>query len=486
MGQIEPGTADIVRRLQSVELFGELTDDQYQWLASVSRQRSLRDGEVLFHDGDPGTHFFVLVEGELIVTKESDGHDEVLTRHSAHPRPIDSHDGKPAVAHRFTGELPLLTEGGYVATARAVGDTLVYSYTRADFFEMLTRCTGVARLLLPVLAWRIRSSEAQARHRATVMALGTLAAGLAHELNNPTAAVTRVAEDLTPAIARLDSCAQQWGSAATPQERAALSATAQLVATSPTPSETDPLALADAEDALAKWAEQHGASHPQTLASSLAELGLTDAWLAEQVGGMRPQILPQALKQLTAILETRTLTMDLRAAAPRISALIASTRDYTNLDRAPEQTFSLVDGLEATLTVLRPKLAGVRIVREYAPDLPSAKGYPSELNQVWTNLIDNAVDAMSSRGTIRLRAYAESRCLTVEIGDTGPGIPDEVLPRIFEPFYTTKEVGKGTGLGLHLAYRIVTQRHRGSLTVRSAPGDTRMTVRFPINGHGSA
>ncbi|MFC1416102.1 sensor histidine kinase [Streptacidiphilus cavernicola] len=477
----EPGIPD---RLRSIELFDELTDEQHAWLTGVTGLRRLEDGEILFEDGAEATHFYVLSDGELIVTKLIDGRNEVLTRHSSHPTAADQHDDKPSVAHRFTGELPLLTDGGYVATATAVGPTTVLVYTKDAFLDILVRCAGVARMLLPVLAWRIKASEMQARNRATTMALGTLAAGLAHELNNPAAAMARVAQDLVPAVERLDRSAQRWGSTADAADREALAAAVRAAAEAPVPTVTDPVSAADAEDDLLGWAEERGCSRAAVLASALADQGLTTDWLDERLDGIRPESLAAALDHLSSLLETRVLTGELRAAAPRISTLVAATRDYANLDRAPEQTFAVTDGLEATLTMLRPKLAQVRVVRDYAPGLPPMTGYPTELNQVWTNLIDNAVDAMEGAGTLTLRVAREGACLTVEIGDTGTGIPADSLPRIFEPFYTTKDVGKGTGLGLHLSHRIVHQRHHGSITARSAPGDTRILVRVPLDGGG--
>ncbi|MFD4138620.1 ATP-binding protein [Streptomyces sp. NPDC058572] len=467
-------------RLREIELFADVTDSQLDWLTSVTDERSLRDGDILFRDGDPATQFHVLLEGELVVTKVVDGREELLTRHTTRPRPGDGHEGKPSAAHRFTGELPLLTGGGYVATAAASGDTVVLCCPKQAFFDMLVRCPSVAGVLLPVLAWRITSSEVQARNRATVTALGTLAAGLAHELNNPAAAVARAAQDLGPSVDRLAATAQRWGGAADDREQAVLREALAEIARTPPPVDADPLALADLEDGLDDWATEQGAQRPTPLASALAERGLGQDWLAGRVTGMRPDVLPVALDQLSVLLEARGLADQLQSAGPRISALVAATRDYANLDRAPQQEFSVTDGLDATLTMLRPKLAGVRIVREYAPELPPVTGYPTELNQVWTNLIDNAVDAMDGRGVLTLRTCFQGTCMTVEIGDTGCGIPADALSRIFEPFYTTKDVGKGTGLGLHLSYRIVTQRHEGSMTARSAPGDTWMTVRIPV------
>ncbi|MEU8693814.1 ATP-binding protein [Streptomyces sp. NPDC048665] len=469
-------------RLREIELFAGLTDDQVDWLASVTEERQLDDGEVLFEDGDSASHFHVLLDGELAVTKVVDGREELLTRHTTRPRPGEGHEGKPPAAHRFTGELPLLTGGDYVATAVAVGPTTVLSCPKQAFFDMLVRCPSVAGVLLPVLAWRITSSEVQARNRVTLAALGTLAAGLAHELNNPAAAVARAAEDLGPVVDRLVDTAEEWGKAADDRERSVLGEIVAEIGRTPPPAETDPFALADLEEQLGDWSGERGARRPDALASVLAERGLDRLWLAERMSGVRQHVVPAALDQLAALLDVHDLTTQLRTAGPRISALVAATRDYTNLDRAPRQEFSVPEGLDATLTMLRPKLGNIRIVRQYAPDVPPITGYPTELNQVWTNLIDNAVDAMDGEGVLTLRTCLQGSCLTVEIGDTGCGIPAGSVSRIFEPFYTTKDVGKGTGLGLHLSYRIVTQRHAGSMSARSAPGDTWIAVRIPVNG----
>ncbi|MFF4457475.1 ATP-binding protein [Streptomyces goshikiensis] len=475
--------------LSGLEIFEGLTEDQLDWLVSVSEPRVLGDGEILFRDGEEATGFHVLLAGGLVVTKVVDGREEVLTRHSTEEESAaaEEHDGKPSAAHRFTGELPLLTDGAYVATAAASGPaTTVVAYPKPVFFEMLTRCHGVAAVLIPVLAWRIKSSEVQARKRATVEALGTLAAGLAHELNNPAAAVARAAQELAPALERLTRTAHAWGAAASGAERSVLDRLAEELDKLPPPEITDPLAQADAEEEIADWAQEAGTERAGLLGSGISDLGLELGWLLERLEGVGEPALPAALDHLAALLETRSLAAELRAAGPRISQLVAATRDYANLDRAPEQTFSVTDGLENTLVVLRAKLAGISIVRKYEPDLPELTGYPSELNQVWTNLVDNAAEAMEGSGVLTLRVRAEGVCMVVEITDTGRGIPEDSLPRIFEPFYTTKDVGKGTGLGLHLSYRIVTQRHHGSIAARSRPGETRMVIRLPFAGNAPA
>ncbi|MGW0395865.1 ATP-binding protein [Streptomyces sp. NPDC003042] len=476
-------TSELRSALHGLEIFAAINEDQLDWLVSVSEPRVLADGEVLFRDGEEATGFHVLLSGGLVVTKVVDGREEVLTRHSTGEgsAAAEEHDGKPSAAHRFTGELPLLTDGSYVATAAASGPaTTVVAYAKPVFFEMLSRCQGVAAVLLPVLAWRIKSSEVQARKRATVEALGTLAAGLAHELNNPAAAVARAAQELAPALERLTGTAYAWGAAASGAERSVLDRLTEELDKLPPPATTDPLAQADAEEEIADWAEEAGAERPGLLGAGASDLGLELGRLLDGLEGIGEPALPAALDHLAALLEARSLAAELRAAGPRISQLVAATRDYANLDRAPEQRFAVTGGLENTLVVLRAKLAGITIVRAYEPDMPELTGYPGELNQVWTNLVDNAAEAMEGAGTLTLRARAEGVCMVVEITDTGRGIPEDVLPRIFEPFYTTKDVGKGTGLGLHLSYRIVTQRHHGSITARSRPGETRMVVRLPL------
>lgn len=274
--------------LRGLEIFAGITEEQLDWLVSVSQPRVLADGDVLFRDGEEATGFHILLSGGLVVTKVVDGREEVLTRHSTEEESAaaDDHDGKPSAAHRFTGELPLLTDGSYVATAAASGpSTTVVAYPKPVFFEMLTRCHGVAAVLIPVLAWRIKSSEVQARKRATVEALGTLAAGLAHELNNPAAAVARAAQELAPALERLTRTAQAWGAAASGAERAVLDRIAEELDKLPPPVTTDPFAQADAEEEIADWAEDAGTERPGLLGSGVADLGLELGWLVQRLEG---------------------------------------------------------------------------------------------------------------------------------------------------------------------------------------------------------
>ena len=472
------GTDEIRERLRNVELFSGCTDQQYNWLSTAGEVRRLRDGEIIIRDGAKAAHFFVLLEGELVVTKNVLDHEEVIARHvfASHDDPAEQH--RPAL-HQFTGELPLLTDGINVATVRASGDATVLSLSADTFFDLLGMLPNALRVLLPTLAWRVRSLEIRAREQATIAALATLAAGLAHELNNPVAAIGRATDCLGGSITRLSTTALSLGTLATEDDRAVLDGVIGDV-TRENRAQTDPLAAADRIDELLTWPHAAHASDPDAFASALAEHGITADWLDRRLGAVRPGALPTALDLLCAVVECHDLLADIRGAISRILPLVSATCDYANVDRATCRELSVPETLDTTLTVLSAQMTEINIVRSYHPDTPSIMAYPSELNQVWTNLIQNAVDAMNGRGTLTLSVAPMDQCVAIGIADTGTGIPEGSLSRIFQPFYTTKEVGKGTGLGLHICHRIVTQLHKGSITVRSTPGDTRFLIRLPV------
>jgi signal transduction histidine kinase len=468
--------------LGRVLLFEGLAEGELAWLAKVGEPRRLVPGEVLFREGQPAAHFYVLLDGELVVTKILDGQEEELTRHSSDPASARPEPGKPLAANCVTGEIPLLSGTAHAATVRAEGPVKLVGYSGEDFVEMLDRCNGVARRLLPVLAWRLKSVQAQARDHAAAAALDTLAAALAHELNNPVSVVDRAARELADVVELLVETAWSWGEVASPDEHTSVAAMIrQLVAAEPDDAlPVDALTMADIEDELADWAQAAGAAHPELLATVMAERGLLLADLREHTAGLGPTVLPAALDHLAAVLEARTTAAELSQAGRRIAALVAATRDCTRRDRGPRREVSVVESLESTLTLLRTKLGPVSVVRDYQPELPALSGHPAELGQVWTNLVDNALDAMSGRGTLTLRVRHEAGVLVVDVIDSGPGIAAEALPRVFEPFFTTKDVGRGRGLGLHLAHQIVTQRHKGTISARSVPGETRIEVRLPV------
>jgi signal transduction histidine kinase len=473
----------LVDRLRDVELFADLDAAQLQWLAEAGRPLRLADGAVLFSDGELGRHFYVLLVGELLITKVVDGREEVFGRHVADVTTVaPERDGKPRAAHQFTGELPMLAGGGYVAKAVAVGDTELLSYERDVFFQMLARCPQVCRILLPVLAWRIHSYEEKIGRRSMLEGLGTLAAGLAHELNNPTAALLRTASELRDAMGSLTGHTAAWAELATVEERATVAALRATVGgAGPLPAVDNVLATADAEDLARDWLTGHGMAADTDLAAILAEQGFLGPALDQLADRLRPAVLPAAVGYLCFALYTETLLTDITEAGQRIEALVRSAKAYSNLDRAPQQDVDVHGGLDATLAMLAAKLRGITVHRDYA-DLGQVRGYPGELNQVWTNLIDNAVDAMGGVGQLWLSTRTESADIVVEIRDDGPGVPSDALPWLFQPFFTTKDIGKGTGLGLHLCRDVITQRHDGTIEVCSTPGDTRFTVRLPATG----
>jgi signal transduction histidine kinase len=483
-----------VATLRGITLFAALDGEQLAWLAQAGTQLSLTDGDVLFRDGDRAEAFFVLVDGELAFsTTDHNGREQLLTRHvrRAHAgddvgRAETDHDGKPSAAHEFTGELPLLADADYIATAVAVGPTQVLRYAKPEFFEMLVRCPQVCTVLLPVLAWRIHASEVAVRRRDTLEALGTLAAGLAHELNNPAAAVARSASelaDLFPQLLRDCSC---LGRQAEPEELSAVNTSIDSVRNRAPLRAVDPLDAMDAMDAITDWLEDRGIDAGR-IADDLVECGLRVNDLDELAGQLRPEVIRPAVEVVAGSLRGHATVAEVVGAIGRISALIASTKAYSDLDRAAERDeVDVVEGVEATLTLLVSKLSGIHVVRDYRASLPRISGRPSELNQVWTNLVDNAVDAMPDGGTLTITADGVGDDLLVEFRDTGSGVPPDAMPRLFQPFFTTKDVGRGTGLGLYLSHEIVSRRHGGAISVSSEPGDTRFCVRLPVRQGGHA
>ncbi|MGW4642350.1 sensor histidine kinase [Sphaerisporangium sp. NPDC004334] len=471
------GAADLLPdELRAHPLFDGLTGEQYRWLADSGRSRELGDGEVLFAEGAPARFFVVLLDGELLISKVVDDRDEVLARHSTR----DGAEERAMLAHTFTGELCVLAGDAYLATATSVGHSRVALYDRDTFLQMLVRAPRVSEMVVPVLALRAQDMIVSGGRRSTLASLGTLAAGIAHELNNPASAVIRAIGELDDAVEELEAAAETWGQTAEQAERAALAAARRDWLARPRGSGPgDALGVSLLEEELQDWLEDHGLGDGSALAPLLAERGLDTGWLDDLGARVFDARLPAALRYLSESLRIRSCVMDVREAGTRVSAIVRNTKEYTNLDRAPETDVDVREGLESTLAMLRPKLAGITVVRDYAPPLPRVPGYPTELNQVWTNLVDNAAGAMGGRGELRVSVRGEGGCVLVEVADTGPGIDAAVLPRVFEPFFTTKDIGAGTGLGLHLSHRIVTKRHRGSITVRSRPGDTRFQVRLP-------
>jgi len=335
------------------------------------------------------------------------------------------------------------------------------------------------RHLIEGLYHTARSIESTARQRESLITLGTLAAGLAHEINNPAAAATRAADALDAACQTLlSSLGRLAHDEISAQQFTALDALRCEI--EPRAAVSDRLALADHEEALSSWLTSHGIAGEWMIAPPLAAAGVDLGWCERAAAVLPGPALQPGLEWVASTLSAATLLAEIKESSRRISELVAAVRSYSQMDRASMQYINVTDGLESTLVMLGHKLrAGITVVRDYSAGVPQIEAYPGELNQVWTNIIDNAIDAMDGAGTLRLATRAEGDEVVIEVGDSGPGMPPEVAARAFEAFYTTKDVGKGTGLGLDIAQRIVVERHGGTITIDSRPGDTVLRVRLP-------
>jgi signal transduction histidine kinase len=351
-----------------------------------------------------------------------------------------------------------------------------------DFAYVLNTWFPMATHLLDGLFLGMTNAEALTGQREKLIALGALSAGLAHELNNPAAAEARAAEALS---GRLQEGRQAMIKLAPQLVKGELHNLLDLLNEAIERAGAAPslstLEAGDLEDALAARLQGAGVEEAWELAPALASAGIEEAWVDRVVACTGPAA-PYALRWLSATLEVESLVGEIRSSAARISELVGAMKDYSHLDKAPLEEIDVHDGLESTLIIFVHKLKqGVKVVRDYDRSLPKVLARGGELNQVWTNIIDNAIDAMGGKGTLTIRTTRDRDSVLVEIGDTGPGIPAELQRRIFEPFFTTKDVGEGTGLGLDISYRIVVRRHHGDIRVESKPGDTRFRVWIPFH-----
>lgn len=463
-----------IEELRGIELFTGLTDDQLAELAAGGDEVAFGPGDVLFSEGEHADEWWVLLSGSLDLVRRVGREDVVVAR-------MD-------LPGRWAGGFRAWDDNGiYLATGRGAEPGRCLRLDAPRLRELVDHWFPLAGHLIGGLHSTARSIESTVRQRDALVTLGTLAAGLAHEINNPAAAAARTVDDLgracdglLAALARLahdDISAEQF------------SALDDLRRDAVTPEALDALALSDRESELAEWLDRHAVPDPWTLAGGLVTGGIDVAWCERARIAVGARALPPGLDWVAATFSAKTLLMELKDAVRRISELVAAVRSYSQLDRASAQRIDVHDGLESTLTMLGHKLRdGVTVVRAYA-DLPQLDAYAGELNQVWTNLIDNAVDAIrdsgDGSGTLTIRTRADGDRVVVEIADTGPGMPPEVVARAFEPFFTTKDVGRGTGLGLDIARRIVVERHGGLIDIESASdGGTTMRVSLPLKPSG--
>lgn len=443
-------------------LFPVLTAEQLAEVRAFATEVELADGETMVAEGETRYPFWVALDGGIRAFKRVRGADMLLAVHG------------PGT---FTGDLSMLTGEGARATTRAAGPTRALRVECDAIVPLLAGCGGIGALVLGALARRTFDLETYLREQEKLVALGRMAAGLAHELNNPASAVRGAARHLADAVVALHDRAARNDADLDEAQRAAAVALVRRSLEATVCAAPDPLAEADAEDAVTAWLEGRGMEGAWEVAPTLACVGLDDARLPEVFGGLTGRALGDAASGLEAALSAACLVRELSQAAARISELVAAVKTYTYMDRQALREVDVHEGLDATLAMMGYKLkSGVSVVRAYDRSLPRIHAYGSELNQVWTNLIDNAVQAMGGMGTLTLTTRMDEGRVTVEIQDDGPGIPPEVVHRIWEPFFTTKEVGVGTGLGLDIVRHIVEQHHGGVIRVHSAPGDTRFTV----------
>jgi signal transduction histidine kinase len=460
--------------LRELFLFTDLTDTQLDWIREHSETFDVGDGEVVVSEGEQARCFYVLLAGTLQMTRLVAGDPVEITR-------TDQRGVYFGATQFYLGDQ---VDQTYGASVRTLSDCRLLALPSRDFNEVFRRWYPMAVHLLQGMFVGIANSNALVGQRERLLALGKLSAGLTHELNNPAAAASRAADTLRERLAgmrhklallaegRLDRDALKTLTVL--QER--------FVAAGRSAPALTALQAGDLEDELADWLDDHDVTGGWELAPVFVAGGLRVADLEEVAETAPPESLEGALRWLAYTVDTENLVREIGDATTRITALVGAAKQYSQLDRAPHQDIDLHDGLDATLVMLARKLGeGVRVVKDYDRALPTIPAYPAELNQVWTNLIDNAADAMEGTGTLTVRTARDGEFALVEIGDTGPGVAPEVAKRIFEPFFTTKPVGQGTGLGLDVSWRVVVSRHHGDLQVQSQPGDTRFQVRLPLH-----
>jgi len=451
--------------LIKVAAFQGAPDNELDWFLSQCEELHLTAGQIVFREDDPADAMFVILEGEIQGRWEQGGEMMVFS----------------IGAGNVSGKLPFSRMSNYTVSVRALVASRVLRFPAARFTELIKQCPELVRRLVGVMSDRIRETTRMEEQQAKLAALGKLSAGLAHELNNPASAAKRAASQLRNALQRIRDASHELGARElTPAQKSKIDAVEhEFIDQKRTPPDT--LRVSELEDQIDSALRARGFSDMWELAGDLARRGFDADALTPLLDGFDAATVRAALNRFTAALEIWSLVDQIESSTSRISDLVRAIKEYTYMDQASVQDVDIVRSLENTLIILNHKLKrGVTVHRQY-PDRPLlVSSFGSELNQVWTNLIDNASDAMDGKGDLDVRAFQDDDCVVVEIGDSGSGIPAEVQPRIFEPFFTTKGVGQGTGLGLDTVHRIV-RKHKGSISFTSRPGRTVFQVRLPMS-----
>ncbi len=464
----------------SLFLFEKLTPGQLGRLCEAGRVERYEPGTV-YAEGDPATCFYVMVEGTVVLSRRVGGDDVEVTRTSQ----------RGVYAGAMQAYLGDRVPQVYNNSLRVTEPTRFFVLPADTFADIMQDWFPMAVHLLEGLFFGVKSTQRAVGQRERLLALGSLSAGLTHELNNPAAAAVRATASLRERVGKMRRKLRVISEGAYDRETLAglieiQERTAERVAKAPVLS---PLEASDREDLLSDWLDDHGVTEGWRIAPTFVQAGLDEDWLEQVAAAVDEETLASAVGWLNYTVETELLMDEIQDSAARISHLVDAAKQYSQLDRAPFQVADVHELLDSTLLMLSGKLGrGIRVVKEYDRTLPRVPAYPAELNQVWTNLVDNAVAAMretDGEGTLTVRTAREDDRLLVEFGDTGPGIPAEIRDRVFDPFFTTKPVGEGTGLGLDISWRIVVNKHHGSLRFESEPGDTRFQVLLPLTARAS-
>ncbi|MEX2426476.1 MAG: ATP-binding protein [Thermomicrobiaceae bacterium] len=442
-------------------IFCGLRDEDLMELIIAGSQRVEEPGTTIIQEGARGESLFVILSGEVEVLRDAGDSETTLARFG------------PGA---FVGEMALVDEGPRTASVRTIEQSNVLEITRAQFDRLIDESPDAGRALVRTILRRLKSTEAMLVNQEKLAGLGRLSAGLAHELNNPASAVGRFTEQLVGTFEQWQQSSIELIESEHPIQLSGL----LLNGASSGGNGMSSLELADAEDHLAEWLENHKIDQFWDVASNLAASGWTVSDLEKLEREIAPDDIAPVINWLSAESGIRVILAEIRTSAQRLSQIVSSVKSYSHMDRAAREPTDVNQGLESTMVILRYKTRNLQVSMDLDPELPLLDGYPGELNQVWTNLVDNAVDAMGGDGTLEIRTFSDRSCVVVTISDSGSGITDEHRRRLFEPFFTTKDVGQGTGLGLHISHNIVVHRHGGRIDVESRPGKTTFTVSLPI------
>ncbi len=458
--------------LKTLFLFEKLDDGQLDFLSRHGVVETFAAGTTVYAEGDQATCFYVLLDGEIALRRRVRGDDVEASRTS-----------QRGVYGGATQAYIRNTPHSYPHSMYAITDVELYQLPADVFADAIRDWFPMAMHLLEGLFFGMQSFNSVTNERERLLALGSLSAGLTHELNNPAAAAVRATSVLRTRVAGMRSKLAMIadGRLDGTQLHTLVELQDEAVKRAAAAPELTPMQTSDAEDAVADWLDERDITGAWDIAPTLVAGAVDPAWLDKVATTVGPEYTEGAIRWLTYTLDTELLMSEIEDAVTRISGLVAAAKQYSQLDRAPHQTVDVHDLIIATVVMLKAKIPkGIKVEKQLDRSLPPIPAYAAELNQVWTNLIDNALNAMGDEGTLTITTSRDEGFVVVEVRDTGPGIPPEIRPRIFEPFFTTKPVGEGTGLGLDISYRIVVNKHHGDIKVTSEPGDTRFRVLLPI------